>query len=231
MMEKIGPYDIGRVYCGDCVELIKAIPRDNVLIISDPPYGIGLPCNFKSRGRSNLGQCNDYSDVVNDDKPFDPQFLLELDVPMILWGANYYADKLPPSSGWLVWDKERPDNLDQATCELAWTNFVKGVRRFRHLWNGMMRASEHGENYHPTQKPVALIKWCLSLRWMPKNAVIVDPFAGSGSTGIACVQMKRKFVGFEIVPALCQMANDRIDAATRGIGVAESKAGQRTLFD
>lgn len=231
-MEKIGPYDINRVYCGDCEELIKEIPSNvKIAIVTDPPYGIDHPCNFSSRGRGNLSKCNDYSDVANDNKPFDPKFLLDLDCPTILWGANYFADKLPPSSGWLVWDKERPDDLDQATCELAWTNFVKGVRRFRHLWNGMMKASEHGENYHPTQKPVALMRWCLSLKWMPQDVVIVDPFAGSGPTGVACVQSHRPFIGFELSQAYCEIANSRIEGAVKGISVAEVKAGQKTLFE
>ena len=113
-----------------------------------------------------------------------------------------------------MWDKERPDSLDQATCELAWTNCIKGVRRFRHLWNGMMRASEHGENYHATQKPVALMRWVLTLRWMPElGATILDPFMGSGTTGVACVQTGRNFIGIEIDPTYFAIAEKRIKEA------------------
>jgi site-specific DNA-methyltransferase (adenine-specific)/modification methylase len=156
-----------------------------------------------------MAKCNDYKDVAGDNKPFDPEPWLSLGVPTAFWGGNYFADKLPISSGWLVWDKERPDGLDQATCELAWTNYVKGVRRFTHLWNGMMRASEHGENYHPTQKPVALQAWVLSLPWTPQGTIL-DPYMGSGTTGIACIRTGRKFIGIEIDPGYFQIACDRI---------------------
>lgn len=158
--------------------------------------------------------CNDYPDVIGDDEPFDPTPILQLCVPTVLWGANYYADRLPPTGGWLVWDKMRPDNLDQATCELAWTNCVKGVRRFRHLWNGMMRASERGENYHPTQKPVALMRWVLGLRWLPgPGATILDPYMGSGPVGIAAVQLGYSYIGIEKSPGYFAIAQRRIAEA------------------
>jgi site-specific DNA-methyltransferase (adenine-specific)/modification methylase len=159
-----------------------------------------------------LAQCNDYRPVIGDDRPFDPAPILALDVPTVLWGANHYADRLPASGGWLVWDKERPDDLDQSTCELAWTNCIKGVRRFRYLWHGMMRAGEHGENYHPTQKPAALMRWMLGLRWMP-GGTILDPFMGSGTTGVACVQTGRDFIGIEIDPGYFEIAKKRIEEA------------------
>jgi DNA modification methylase len=148
--------------------------------------------------------------VHGDNEPFEPGFFLETHKPMALWGANYYADKLPPSSGWLVWDKERPAELDQATAELAWTNFVKGVRVFRHHWNGMMRASENDAPLvHPTQKPIALIKWVLSLRWTPAGTVC-DPFMGSGSTLVAAKDLGRDAIGIEIHEPYCEIAAKRL---------------------
>lgn len=200
-----------QVICGDWRKASFSRPD---LIVTDPPYGISHKCNFAERGRGNLAACNDYPDVAGDNEPFDPTPLLELDVPTVLWGANHFADKLPPSGGWLVWDKERPDTLDQATCELAWTNCVKGVRRFRHLWNGMMRASERGENYHPTQKPVALMRWTLNLPWIPRG-LILDPFMGSGPCGVAAMSTGHRYLGFDLVPEYCDIARRRIaDAAT-----------------
>jgi site-specific DNA-methyltransferase (adenine-specific) len=200
---------------GDCLDVLRTLPDNSVdAVVTDPPYGIAHPCNYAGRKRGALAPCNDWPDVHGDDRPFDPTPILELDVPTVLWGANHYADKLPPSGGWLVWDKERPDDLDQATCELAWTNCIKGVRRFRHLWNGMMRASEHGENYHPTQKPVALMRWVLQLKWMPRSgATVLDPFMGSGTTGVACVQTGRNFIGIEIDPTYYAIAEKRIAEA------------------
>lgn len=210
--EQIG---LATLYLGDCLEILPTLPKVDA-VITDPPYGIAHPCNFSKRGRGNLAACNDYQDVYDDKKPFDPSPWIALGVPACFWGGNYFADKLPISSGWLVWDKERPDDLDQATCELAWTNYVKGVRRFRHLWNGMMKASERGENYHPTQKPVALQAWVLSLRWTPKGTVL-DPFMGSGTTGVACMNLGRKFIGIEIEPKYFDIACRRIEDAQRQV--------------
>lgn len=205
-IERIGD---ATLYLGDSLEVLPTFgPVDAV--VTDPPYGIAHPCDFGKRGRSNLAQCNDYPDVEGDDELFDPAPILALDVSTVLWGANHFADLLPPSGGWLIWDKRRPDGLDQSTCELAWTNCVKGVRRFSHLWHGMMRESEQGENYHPTQKPVALFRWILSLRWLDGIHSVVDPYMGAGPCGVACVERGLRYVGVEKVPRYFNIACRRI---------------------
>ena len=211
------------LYRADCLTVLPTLERVDC-VITDPPYGIAHPTNYAERGRGNLAGCRDYgkpvwSDphsnnypmIAGDGEPFDPKPLIDLQVPTCLWGANYFADKLQPVNGWLVWDKERPDSLDQATCELAWTNFVKGVRRFRHLWNGMMRSSEHGENYHPTQKPVALYSWIFSLAWTPAGTVL-DPYMGSGPCGVAALRAGRNYVGIELSKEYFEIAKRRIQA-------------------
>ena len=205
----IGPHEL---YLGDCLEILPHLGKVDA-VITDPPYGIGHPCNYGERGRGKLSACNNFPDVHGDNQPFDPAPVLCMGLPTVLWGGNHYANQLPPSSGWLVWDKMRPDDIDQATCELAWSNCVKGVRRIEHLWNGCMRASEHGESYHPTQKPVKVIEWVLSLRWLRDFVTIFDPFMGSGTTGVACVNQGRKFVGIEIEPKYFDIACKRIEAA------------------
>jgi DNA modification methylase len=193
------------IYHGDCREILPQLePVD--LVLTDPPYGIAHPTNYAERGRGVLAACRDYPPVHDDDKPFDPTFWLQW--PCILWGANYYADRLPVSSGWLVWDKERPDDLDQSRCELAWSNFVKGVRLFRWLWNGMMRASDEALE-HPTQKPIALMKWCLESRWTPQGTVL-DPFMGSGTTLRAAKDLGRRAIGIEIEEKYCEIAAKRL---------------------
>lgn len=215
-MRDMKPYyenNNGVLYHGDCLEIMPQLgPVD--LVLTDPPYGISLPTNYKERGRCCLAVCNNYKPVHDDNKPFNPSFLLELNKPTVLFGANYFADRLPASSGWIVWDKLRPVGIDQADAEIAWTNFVKGVRVFRHLWHGMMRASEHGKNYHPTQKPVVLMEWVLMLRWTPQGTVL-DPFLGSGTTAVACERLGRKWIGIEISEEYCEIAAKRIDAENR----------------
>ena len=193
---------------GDCREL-EAVACD--AIITDPPYGMAHPCNFAERKRSNLALCNDWPDVAGDAEPFDPSWIIAMNIPTILWGGNWFADKLPPTSGWLVWDKERPDELDQATCELAWTNCIKGVRRYRHLWHGMMKASERGESYHPTQKPVALFSWTLGLRWLSGVNTVFDPYMGSAPCGVACVRAGKRYIGVEINPVHFDTARVRLE--------------------
>lgn len=183
------------------------------IIATDPPYGISHPCNYADRGRGGLAKCTNYEDVAGDSEPYDPSVLLAINKPTILWGGNHFASRLPDAGGWLVWDKLRPDGLDQATCELAWTNCVKGVRRFTHLWNGCMRQSERGENYHPTQKPVALYRWCLTLPWTLTQPVVFDPYMGSGPCPIACVGMSRPCIGVELSTAYFDIAVKRIEQA------------------
>lgn len=180
-------------------------PVDSVFV-SDPPYGIDHPTDYASRGRAILAHCNDWPKVHGDDEPFDPLWMIRRG-PAILWGANHYADKLPASSGWLVWDKMRPDDLDQSRAELAWSSCHKGVRLFAHLWNGMMRASEHGCAYHPTQKPAALLKWCLGFA---PEGTIVDPYMGSGPTLVAAKDLGRKAIGIEIEERYCEIAAKRL---------------------
>lgn len=202
-----GPHAGITIYHGDCRVLLPMLEFD--VLLSDPPYGISHPTDYAHRGRSNLAACSNFMPVYGDADPFDPMHLMT-PAATILWGANYYADKLSPVSGWLVWNKERPHELDQATCELAWTNCVKGARVFNHLWNGMMRASENdGPLTHPTQKPVALMKWCLSLRWV-REGLVCDPYMGTGSTLKAAKDLNRRAIGIEIEERYCEIAAKRL---------------------
>ena len=192
------------IYHGDCREVLPVVSFD--VVISDPPYGIAHPTNYKERGRGKLAECRDYIPVAGDSAPFEPSWLLGW--PCILWGANHYASKLPDSSGWLVWDKLRPDALDQSRAELAWSNFVKGCRVFPFLWNGMIRASDEALE-HPTQKPIALMRWCIGQPWTPAGT-IADPYMGSGTTLRAAKDLGRKAIGIEIEEKYCEIAAKRL---------------------
>lgn len=178
------------------------------VILTDPPYGIDHPTDYADRERGHHAPCKDYPPVYGDREPFDPAPLLALGIPSILWGANYYASRLPESSGWLIWDKDRPHDLDQATAEMAWSNFVKGARVFRWLWHGMIRRGDDVLT-HPTQKPEALMRWCLSLKWTPPGTVL-DPFMGSGTTLRAAKDLGRKAIGIEIEECYCEIAATRM---------------------
>lgn len=209
-MAKPNPYyeqDGMTIYHGDCLEILPHLPKVD-LVLTDPPYGINHKCNYRERGRGGIALSRNYADVFGDDKPFDPRPWLDV-APCILWGANHYASRLPDSNGWLVWDKERPDSIDQSTCELAWTNIVKGVRRFRWLWHGCMRKGDEPLQ-HPTQKPTELFQFCLSTRWTDDARVVLDPFMGSGTALVAAKLEGRRAIGIEIEERYCEIAANRL---------------------
>jgi DNA modification methylase len=127
----------------------------------------------------------------------------------VVFGGNYY--RLAPTSCWLVWDKLNGDN-DFADCELAWTNMPKAVRRLQFLWNGMLRANGEKRGDHPTQKPIGVMAWCVKLA-SNETETILDPFMGSGTTGVAAIQLGRKFIGIEREPKYFDIACQRIEQA------------------
>ena len=200
-----------RLILGDCLQFDW--PAD-VGVLADPPYGIryspGGGGNGWTKGRKTFSG----ADLVRGDtEHFDPSPWLGF-AECVLWGANHYADSLPPSDRWLVWDKRQEGLVnDFADCEMAWSSIKGPARVFRHLWNGAFRKSERGEaRVHPTQKPVALMEWCLGFM---RSKTILDPFMGSGTTGVACVNLGRKFIGIEIDEKYFDIACKRIEAAYR----------------
>src|SRR4051794_24677907 len=168
------------LYHADCRDVISHVPTQAVdLLLTDPPYGIDSYTNKintrtdnYSRKRSNaMADAKDYPRVHGDDVAFDPAHLMRFR-QIVLFGANNYASKLPPSSAWLVWDKlnglsgvRSVGFNDNADCELAWTNFEKVSRIFRHRWMGVMKESEHQDRrVHPTQKPIILMQRIIEWR-------------------------------------------------------------------
>lgn len=212
------------LYLGDCLDMLPTLPKVDA-VITDPPYGI----EFKHGGndRSGIGKgryATKFAGVAihGDDQPFSPAPFLQLGCAVVLWGANHYASTLPDQPSWFVWDKRAASNHanDFADCELAWTNTGKVARVFRHQWDGMMRASERGiERVHPTQKPIALMRWCIEQ--VGCLGVVIDPYMGSGTTGVACMNLGRQFIGIEIDPKYYEIACERIANTQR----------QQRLFD
>ena len=169
------------------IEYIKNICGKIDAVITDPPYGV----NYKSPSGSGETKRGDYNIIIDDNKDFDPAILFEYSKNIITWGANHYANKLPNSAGWLIWDKRESDAINNnSDCELAWSNMVNSARLFHHKWNGMIKASERNEQrIHPTQKPVKLFIWSYEIT--QAGHFILDPFSGSGTSLIACNETGR----------------------------------------
>ena len=199
------------LYLADCRDVLPTLSGVDA-VVTDPPYGIGYSHGVGG-GRLARSTKFDNHPLIGDDRPFDPTPWV-LFQEAILWGANHYASRLPDASCWLTWDKrDGVCSNDQADCEHAWTNLGGPARVIRHLWNGMLKASERGvEREHPTQKPIAVMEWCV--RFVTRN-IILDPFMGSGTTGVACARLGRKFIGIEIEPRYFDIACRRIEEAYR----------------
>ena len=201
-----------RVMCGDStsIDAVETLMDGATvdMVFTDPPYGISIVSGGgkvggggafggkknEKKDKSNVIQSSNFAPVAGDDS-IDVaveaiQVIAALGAKVeIIWGGNYYANSLPNSSCWLVWDKQNTGNF--ADCELAWTNQTTAVRKFEHMWNGMVKASEHGQKrVHPTQKPVALAAWCLE-QYGDECETVLDLFGGSGFTLIACEQKKK----------------------------------------
>lgn len=196
------------IYHGDCREILPHLPKVD-LVLTDPPYGINEN-HRKNNSRQSLAAPIDYGVFEWDRKPCDDDTLrlvLGGADRAIVWGGNYFTRVLHPGPGWLVWDKM--NSGDFADCELAWTNLKQAVRLYRHMWNGMLRDSEREtQRVHPTQKPIALMKWCLSFALDAQ--AILDPFMGSGTTLRAAKDLGRKAIGIEIEEKYCEIAVKRL---------------------
>ena len=215
-----------QVITGDCLEVMPTLDRAAIAaVVTDPPYGVNYRLGSPSKSDRWPRQFVN-TPIIGDDRPFDPRPFLEYET-VILFGANHFSDMLPTTRGWIFWDK-RGDfaPTDFADGELIWTNKQKPIRKFSHHWRGVIRASENGEkHYHPTQKPVALMEWLIEKYTQPGD-LIFDPFCGSGTTGVACVQTGRRFIGIEIDPTYADIARARIAKAAEQARQGELFAGQ-----
>ena len=213
-VERIGD---ATLYLGRCEDVLPGLSGIDA-IVADPPYGIGeSPEKVRSRCTSSERVKRmtviDYGEFDWDGQTLSPE-VIELFRSKSRWqvifGGNYYT--LPPTSCWLVWDKMNTG--DFADCELAWTNLPKAVRRIQYLWNGCMRKERDIPREHPTQKPVGVMEWVIG--HLPADAeTICDPTMGSGTTGVACVKLGRRFIGIEQSERYFETACKRIADAYR----------------
>lgn len=209
-----------RLYLGDCLKVLPAIDLVGAVLLTDPPYGMGYTSGHnssrKGAGAKMARKDGNFHPISGDQEPFDPSMVLGLGLPSIIWGANHFNDSLLAGKRWLVWDKlagktPLPSGSD---VELAWCSQPGPDRIFTHLWRGIMRAGEenivHSAKQHPNQKPVALMLWCLG--FLPDGTVL-DPFMGSGTTGVAAVRAGRPFIGIEMDEAHFETACRRVREA------------------
>lgn len=206
------------IYCGDNRLILPQLDRFD-LLLADPPYGIGesskknatrgTPFSGKPHGKNTRGTAippRDYGSYEWDAEPatgWSVDLARSLCRWQIIFGGNFYP--LPPSSCWVVWDKE--NSGDFADGEMAWTNLDKAMRIKRHLWNGMLR-KDREERFHPTQKPLDVMSWCLG--HVPDAQSVLDPWMGSGTTLLAAKLRGLRAVGVEINEEYCDVAVRRL---------------------
>lgn len=186
------------LYLGDCLEVLPTLGRFHVCL-TDPPYGIGIAANPVRQAHAR----KDWDSEAPTSSAFE--LIREHSDEQIIWGGNYFD--LPPSQGFLVWDKKQPEDFSLAMCEQAWVSFQRPAKLFEKRVVGY-------DKQHPTQKPLELMQWCI--RQAPLGCLtFLDPYMGSGTTGVAAVRMGRHFTGIEIDPGYFDTACRRIEAALR----------------
>lgn len=216
-----------RLILGDCRDILPTLGKVDA-IVTDPPYGIKYAHSGGGLwGKGLTGKAAPFTHtmaIIGDDQLFDPSIFLSFCDTCLFFGANHFADKLPPSRHWIIWDKKHPNGLSFSQAEMAWTNVPGNVVIHRQLWNGCLvegeernerikRSDSPSTRQHPTQKPVALMRFCIDRMGSVKT--ILDPFMGSGTTGVAAVRMGREFIGCEIDPSYFDIACKRIEDAQR----------------
>lgn len=194
---------------GDCREVLPTLGRVDA-VVTDPPYGIGAE---RGIGKVTL-EGSDFRacDSQWDSKPPSKDTfaaILAMSDEQIIWGGNFFD--LPPSAAFFVWDKIQPEGLSLSMAEQAWVSFGASARIWR--WKSMS-INGGAAKHHPTQKPEELIKWCIN-RLPFDGGTILDPFMGSGTTGVACMKLGRKFIGIEIEERYFDIACKRVEEAWR----------------
>lgn len=200
--ERIGNCDL---YLGDCLEVMPALGRVDA-VVTDPPYGIGRDGQKRTTGGNGGRKAYDFKGW-DQKRPDDEVFrmILACSDDQVIWGGNYFADLLPPSSGWLVWDKGQ--RINQSDGELAYTSRACALRIIDQ--NRVALLMEGAE--HPTQKPIEVMR--RSILQFPDAHTILDPFMGSGTTLVACAKTGRAGIGIEIDPDYFAIACKRVEDA------------------
>ena len=220
------------LYLGDCLEILPQLGKVDA-VVTDPPYGIGRDKGMGVGGVGGVGKgiarrryAGEWDAARPDKKIFSA--MLDVSCHAVVWGGNFFADLLPVSGKWLWWDKcqTMPTYGDG---EMAWTNLPGSApKKFVYSNNGLMAREK--DRFHPTQKPVEVMKWCLG--FLPDATTIIDPFMGSGTTGVAALKLGRRFIGIEIDETYFDIACKRIAEAERqpDLFIERAKLVQETML-
>jgi DNA modification methylase len=202
MIEPYYSQDGITIYNADCRKVLPFLYRFD-LLLTDPPYGIDADKMTMGKGQSSKPKRLRFAKGLNWDSERPNLAYCEGVAEWIcIWGGNYFTDVLEPTNHWLVWHKQN-DDRSFSECEFAWTNFGKQTRHFSWGW---LHGGE--TKIHPTQKPLSLIRWCMS--FVPDAQTILDPFMGSGTTLVAAQLESKQAVGIEVNEAYCEMAVKRL---------------------
>lgn len=218
--------ELNKIHNIDCLEFMKTLPDKCIdLVLTDPPYGInfGSEKDSMSNGLRKDGSRRIYKEwsapksknyVKWDDvKPTKEMFdeIMRVSKYQIIWGGNYFD--LPLTGGWLIWNK----GVVMPTlskCELAWTSFLGHTEIIHYLWAGF-RKERPEERYHTTQKPQEVMGWCLN--FLPEVKTVFDPFMGSGTTAVVAKLAGKDYIGCEISPEYCKIAEERINSISNSL--------------
>lgn len=206
--------ELNSIYNCDCLDAMRLMKDKCVdLVLTDPPYGIGMD-NQKIRTKPNRPNTHgrggelQYAEADWDKNPIGKEYfdeIFRISKYQIIWGANYYSSYMPNGFGWLYWDKQMGDN-NFSSGEFAYQSYFKKSSAFSFP---SMRVK--GTRSHPTQKPEELMRWCIQqAKYHDIPQTILDPFLGSGTTAVACKQLNRNFIGIEISPEYCKIAEERL---------------------
>jgi site-specific DNA-methyltransferase (adenine-specific) len=181
---------------GDCLEVMQTIPDKSIdLVLTDPPYGIGIAKNpFRQKFEK-----KQWDNFIPTKQYFDEIFRISKN--QVIWGGNYFTEHLPPSRCFYIWDKVQPEKFSSAMVEMAWVSKQSPAKMFRQRVTAFKK-------HHPTTKPINLMEWCLS--FFPDSKTVLDPFMGSGSTGVACKHLGIKFIGIEKDQEYYEIAKNRL---------------------
>ena len=212
---------IGKITCADCLDILKQLPDKCVdLVLTDPPYGIKADKGSSSFGvQDGRKYSGDWDSKIPEKIIFDE--MLRVAKNAIIFGGNYFTEYLKPTKSWIVWDKVGENKFKNpfSDVELAWTSLSFATRKITCIQQGFINEDKSQPRIHPTQKPLKLFETILQ-DCSKENDLILDCFSGSGTTAVACHNLKRRFICIEKDPEYAKASQERLEQAQR----------QQTLF-